>query len=187
MRVLLREKWGHFCDTDKLIDDTRELLTKYRHKNTEEGVCSMLDKYFFNKSHLIEMFMKSDNYIGNMRICLDAELERRGNNNEVSNFCSTFPTCVEARDVFLKYTDEHGKTLNDYSRTGVGSFKARELHYGNIAERLVCNREERNKFDQDGATKESHEAFMRFNNIIRYFGISSASTLEEDVADCLTQ
>lgn len=183
----LKLYWGNYCDTDKLVDDTMALLTKYHHKNTEEGVCEMLYTYFRQKHNLIDMFMKSDNYIGNMRICLDVELERRSGNNEVAAFCYAFPQNVEAKEIFLKYTDEEGKTLDDYTRIGVGSFKARELHYGNIAERLANKKEGRYKFEHDRATKESHKELSRFSQMIRYFGISASSKLEEEVAEVLTQ
>ena len=103
------------------------------------------------------------------------------------HFCESFIYNVEAREVFLKYQDEHGKTLADYTRVGVGAFNARELHYGNIAERLVTNREDRDKFENDGATKESPRQLMIFDDIIRKFGTSSISTLEEDLAYTLTQ
>ena len=183
----LKRLWGSYCDTDKLVDNTMELLTKYHHKNTEEGVCEMLDTYFVRKRDLIDMMMKSDNYIGNMRICLDVELERRCNHNELSAFCDAFPINVGAKEVFLKYADENGKTIDDYTRTGVKSFKARALHYGNIAERLVLQQEGRKKFDSDGATIESHRNFSQFSQIIRYFGINASSKLEEEVAEVLTQ
>ena len=183
----LKQLWGSYCDTDKLVDDVMALLTKYHHRNTEYGVCEMLHEYFVNKHHLIDMFMKSDNYIGNMRICIDAELERRSNNTEVRNFCSCFANNVNAKEVFLKYVDENGKTLDDYTRVGIGKFKARDLHYGNIAERLVVNKEEKEKFEDDGATKASYRELYNFSEMIGLFGISATPNLEADVVTALTQ
>ena len=186
-KAQLNAMWGRYCDTDKLVDDVMALLTKYHHRNTEDGVGEMLNTYFTNKQSLIDMFMTSSSYIGNMRICIDAELERRGNNVEVENFCSSFSNNVGAKDVFLKYVDENGKTLSDYTRVGVKKFKARELHYGNIAERLVANKADKEKFASDGATRKSHDEFKRFNDVIGLFGISPNPLLETDVADVLTQ
>lgn len=187
LKADLKQLWGSYCDTDKLVDDVRELLTKYHHDNTEHGVCEMLNVYFGNKKHLINMFMKSDNYIGDMRICLDVEMERRNNRSEIDNFCSAFPQNVGAREVFLKYVDEFGKTLDDYLRVGISGFKARSLYYGNIAERLVVNTEHKAKFNRDGSTKESHNELEKFASIMGLFGINSGSTLAEDIANCLTQ
>jgi hypothetical protein len=133
------------------------------------------------------MFMKSENYIGDMRICLDVEMERRSNHTEVDNFCARFPTDVGAKEVLLKYVDEDGKTLADYSRIGVGGFKARSLCYGNIAERLVVNTEKKARFFGDGSTRESHEDYDKFKRIISLFGLNGKSTLANDIADCLTQ
>lgn len=186
LKADLKQLWGVYCDTDKLVDDTMALLTKYHHGNTEHGVCEMLDTYFFNKQSLIEMFTKSDNYIGNMRICLDVELERRGNANEIYDFCDNFPYQVEAQDLFLKFVDEHGKTLEDYTRTGVGRFKARELHYGSIVERLMGNNENKAKFHSDGSTKASHREFNRFYEVVSIFRYNTTPTLMREAVDQLT-
>ena len=133
------------------------------------------------------MFMKSDNYIGDMRICLDVEMERRNNRTEIDNFCGAFPRNVDAKVAFLKYVDEYGKTLDDYTRVGISGFKARSLCYGNIAERLVVNEEHKKKFKKDGSTIESHKELERFVSMINLFGLNGGSTLAEDIADCLTQ
>ena len=184
----LKTFWGAYCDTDKLVDDVMALLTKYDHDNTEYGVCEMLHTYFCNKQPLIDMFEKSKNYIGNMRICIDTELERRNESSEVNNFCRSFPKNVNAKELFLKYTDENGKSFDDYTRIGVSGFHARDLHYGNIAERLVVNHGNRNKFRySDGATYDSVHEYDRFCEIIRWFCANPQSTLGDDVAECLTQ
>ena len=184
----LKLLFGSYCDTDKLVDDTMALLTKYNHDNTEYGVCEMLNEYFVNKKSLIDMFMKSKNYIGNMRICIDTELERRNESNEVHNFCERFPKNVNAKEIFLKYVDENGKTLNDYIRIGVSKFNARDLHYGNVAERLGVRNENKGKFDySSGATYTSLVEYERFSEIIRWFCVNPQSVLQEGVADYLTQ
>ncbi len=183
----LKQCWGSYCDTDKLVDDIMALLTKYHHENTEHGVCEMLDVYFVNKKKLIDMFTTSDDYIGNMRICLDVELERRANGDEIYAFCENFPSNVEARKLFLKFVDENGKSLNDYTRVGIGTFKARQLHYGNVLEMLAVNHDAKRKFLNDGATRDSHIAYNDFCSIVRQFEYHTASTLSEFVAACLTQ
>ena len=185
MKAELKELWGAYCDTDKMVDDMMELLTKYHHDCTEKGVCEILNTYFGNKKHLIDMFMKSDKYIGNMRILVDIELERTGNAREIRNFCDSFCDQVEAKEVFLKYVDEDGKTLKDYLRVGVGRFKARNLCYGNITDRVVYNADKRNQFYRDGATKKSVAEYGNFNDIICGFK-DSQSTLSRYTADHLT-
>ena len=67
-KAYLKQKWSKYCDTDKLVDDMMETLTKYRHRNSEHGVCVVLDTYFTNKEPLINMFMNSNHYVGDMRI-----------------------------------------------------------------------------------------------------------------------
>ncbi len=58
----LKAKWAAYCDTDKLVDDAMNLLTKYGHKNTEHGICVLLDTYFTNKKSLMDMFKESVHY-----------------------------------------------------------------------------------------------------------------------------
>jgi hypothetical protein len=187
IKAELKQLWGKYCDTDKLVDDVMTLLTKYHHDNTEHGVCELLNVYFSNKESLIDMFMKSESYIGDMRICLNAELERRNSTCEIEDFCYAFPTAVEAKAVFLKYVDEYGKSLEDYTRVGIGRFKARNLYRGNIVERLTENNEHKMKFMPDGSTVESHRDFDRFADVIGAFSTNYDSTLNWSTIDCLTQ
>ena len=92
----LKQVWGNYCDTDKLVDDMMALLTKYHHENTEYGVCTVLNQYFVSKKQLIDLFTKSTSYIGNMRICLDVELSRNSNSREIKDFVCNFPHSVGA-------------------------------------------------------------------------------------------
>jgi hypothetical protein len=187
IKAELKQRWGAYCDTDKLVDDAMALLTKYHHNNTESGVCSLLDTYFENKLDLIEMFMKSESYIGNMRIRLNVELERRNNSAEIKDFCRTFPTNVDAKEVFLKYVDERGRKLDDYTRVGFGRFKAKSLLYGDIKSQLVVNQAYKAQFEADGATKESHQKLNKFGRIIKEFQYTDTTILSECVAEQLTQ
>ena len=82
----LKKKWSKYCDTDQLVDDMRNLLNNYNHRNSIHGVCTLLDTYFEQKAPMIEMFMKSKHYIGNMRISLEKEFERQLNSNAIYNF-----------------------------------------------------------------------------------------------------
>ena len=181
----LKNYWGMYCDTDKLVDDMMALLNKYHHDCTENGIGEILNTYFMNKRPLIDMFMKSDSYVGNMRICIDVELDRNSNPNEIVNFCKMFPAMVEASKVFFKYVDEHGKTLKDYMRTGIGRFKARNLCYGNLAETLSVHNTNRDKFRTDGVTKESHSKYIDFCEIINGFRNSTGSGLTSDTLNYL--
>ena len=112
-KASLKASWGEYCDTDRLVDDVMALLTKYHHRNSEHGVCKMLNEYFTNKQTLIKMFQKSPHYIGNMRICIDEEIERYSNRDEVYSFCSRFSEKIGAKKAILKYKDEDGKTFGD--------------------------------------------------------------------------
>lgn len=186
-RAELKERWGMYCDTDKLVADMMMLLTKYHHNCTEHGVCEILNTYFTNKQSLIDLFMTSSNYVGNMRICVDVELARGINPNEIRNFCEEFPSAIGAQNVFYKYTDEYGKTLKDYSRTGVRRFKASQLCYGDMRNTLCSNSVNRMKFRHDGVTLESANEYDKFWSMICGFRYSPNVNLHPDTVNVLTQ
>ena len=136
LKAELKEKWGHYCDTDKLVDDMMALLSKYNHRNTEFGVCAVLDTYFTNKQGLIDMIITSKNYVGDMRIVIDVELERNSNRDDVYYLCNDFPTIVDSRKAILKYVDEHGKSLDDYTRIGFTKLHVRKLFDKSVRDKL---------------------------------------------------
>ena len=184
----LKQAYGHYCDTDKLVDDIMRLLTKYYHNNTEEGVCAMLNKFFENKKDLIDLFIQSKNYIGDLRISFDIELVRETSRSELAYFCDAFSEKVRAKDVICKYKDEHGKTLNDYLAIGIKSLTARDLMNDNIRKQLIVNDEHKNAFvASDGRTRESDKAFQTFSNMMYTFGRYCKSALDDDMVNKLEQ
>ena len=184
----LQELYGQYCDIDKLVDDIMSLLTKYRHSNTEHGVCEMLTVFFENKLELINLFAKSEHYIGDFRIMFDIELERDTRDSDVYAFCSTFANKVNAKKAILKYTDEDGKTLSDYLCTGVLTLTARDLMNDDIKERLSKNSEYQNRFVKaSGCTTESDNNLRIFNDAIYMFSHHPQTELGENLANTLTQ
>lgn len=113
----LNAKWSKYCNCEKLVDDAVALLNVYNHRTTEEGVCALLDKYFSNKKPLIEMFMTSNNYIGDMRIAVDKEFMRNIDGNEVWHFFKGIADKMNTRDL-LQFTDDEDKTMFDYLSSG---------------------------------------------------------------------
>lgn len=187
LKAELKERWGVYGNTDKFVDDMIALLTKYHHDCTEYGVCEILDTYFRNKASLIEMIQKADNYVGDMRICVDVELERTNNADEIRRFCENFSENVGAKEVFHKYTDENGKTLKDYSRIGSRRISARGLLYGNIAETMSANAANRSKFRTDGVTLASCAEYDAFWYMIYGFRHSPSANLHKATVDNLTE
>ena len=183
----LKEAWGQYCDTDKLVDDVMALLTKYGHRNSEYGVCKMLNEYFTNKKDLIELFQKSEHYIGDMRIMIDIELERENNAIDIRNFCDGFPNDVKAKDILLKFKDENGKKFEDYLRTGVNSITAKDLMKSEVVTSLKRATEQQNTFASDGATKESHNVYNDFYSAIYDFRIISTSTISHENAEHMNE
>jgi hypothetical protein len=184
----LKAKWNGYCDTDKLVDDTCNLLTKYRHRNTEHGVCVMLDKYFTNKQPLIDLIKKSKHYVGDMRAVIDVELERENNSGNVYNFCYSFSNNVGAKNAIIKYTDANGKSRDDYAKSGISKLTAKDLAKSDVRTKLSTNAEAKDQFNIDGSTKESNVKYNEFNNIIsRAFSGCSVPNLSGNVVNYIEQ
>lgn len=181
----LKNAWGAYCDTDKLVDDMMKLLTKYHHRNTEKGVCMVLNEYFQNKHELIDFISKSDHYLGDMRIALDVEIERENSARDVRDFVEFFPKYVKASEVILKYVDENGKTLGDYLKTGIKTIKAKDLLKEACVNKLKVNNEHRNTFESDGSTVLSQGELSQFLNFISEMRREYKPTLSEATAETI--
>lgn len=183
----IKETWGQYCDTDKLVDDMRALLTKYGHRNTEHGVCTMLNEYFTNKKDLIELFQKSEHYMGDMRIMIDIELERENSASDIWDFCNSFYTDVGASKLLLKYKDEDGKKIDDYLRTGVKCITAKDLMKPEVIDKLKKAKDAQSKFAADGATIESHANENECYSTVLKFRRASAPTISKDLSDSVAE
>lgn len=176
----LKERWGRYCDTDKLVTTTMNLLKKCDHRNTEHGVCTMLDKYFTNKQSLIDIIASSPHYNGDMRIVLDVELERTNQRQEISRFCSYFLSNVEARNAVVKKVDEFGKSVKDYAKTGIKSFNVMDMFDDEFVKTFFNNAERRAMFDRSGQYIPSLEEYNLLENCIQYgFGGNIDSTVSD--------
>lgn len=184
----LHEAWGHYCDTDKLVNRMMSLLTKYRHPNTENGVCYMLDAFFKNKQKLIDMFKASPRYAGDLRIIVDLDIERELNSTDIRNFMNNFVGDVNAASAIVSYKDDDGKTLEDYQMTGYMSIKASDLLTGEIRDKFNKNFECKRRFNHDGSTVESRDKYSRFVNGVYLFGRYCSPVMNEhmtaNLANC---
>jgi hypothetical protein len=126
----------------------------------------MLNAFFVNKESLIQKFVTSPNYIGDLRIGLRREFARANNARDVSNFCCSFETSVGARDIIWSRIDESGKKMEDYILTGVRSVGAKSLHDVAFVKQLKNVRSGMQNFDDNGYTKKSKQDAQIFHNII---------------------
>ena len=169
-KITLKQNWGQYCDTDKLVDDMMALLTKYHHKNTENGVCEMLEVYFNNKEPLIKLLAQSDGYVGDMRIIRKREFARDTSSKDVRSFVDNFYRKVGAESIIPKYKDEHGKTITDYMSVGFSKLTAKDLVKKKKA--LDIHSENISKFDlSTGMTRASsiaNECFKGHLHDIKY-------------------
>lgn len=183
----LKEAWGQYCDTDKLVDDVMTLLTKYNHRNSEHGVCTMLNEYFTNKKDLIELLQKSEHYMGDMRMMIDIELARENNARDICDFCDNFYVNVGASKLLLKYEDENGKKLEDYLRTGVKYITAKDLMKREVVSKLKKITDVQSKFADDWATIASHANEDECYNVVRKFRGVSLSTISKEFSDSMDE
>lgn len=170
----LKEKWGKYCGTDKLVDDVMQLLTANNHTNTEHGVCCLLDKYFTNKESLIGLFITSNHYDGALRIVTKQSFDRQPSQREIRTFlCDNRFGEIQ----LLQQKDDQGKTMHDYLRTGKKKVTLDDLPKAKDNSPIT-------KFDYyDGHTKESREkydSFVRYLNAFRNMGYT---TLQRDICD----
>lgn len=179
-RITLKENWGKYCDTDKLIDDMMVLLTKYHHKNTEHGVCVMLESYFRNKEPLIKLLAQSDGYVGDMRIVRQRDFARDTNSREVRKFVDDFYKNVGADSIIPKYKDSNGKTLTDYMSVGFSKLTAKDLI--KKKKELDVHRDQLSAFDlATGMTQESSVENSCFQNYLYDIRFVATSTLNADI------
>lgn len=181
----LSEKWSKYTDTNKLVDDISALLTEYNHRNTEHGVCTLLDTYFTNKEPLIKMFEKSENYAGNMRIVLSKEIERTTMPNDLYSFVNHFCTEVGASDAILSKKDKDGKGFTDYICTGVKTCNINDLLNDEFIQGLKGNSDKLNQFTSSGYTRESSKKLNAFSTMINCFRSYSQSSINVVMAETI--
>lgn len=175
----LKEKWGKYCDTDKLCDDVRKLLNENGHRNSEQGVCALLDKYFTNKEPLIKLFTTSNHYAGDMRIITKQPFDRQPSRNEIYSFFNKTNQFHETE--IIQNADDQGKTMHDYLATGKKKVALADLPK---ADAQKSKMELLHKFDYDSAA--TLESFEKFNSFLRYLNTFKRipySKLQRDLRD----
>lgn len=179
----LKKEWGKYCDTDTLVDSIRNLLTSKNIRNSDNGVCAMLSVFFTNKVNIIEMMQNSDNYIGNLRIMVDTQMQRYENNNKINNFVGNFYNRIQASNFFLKTVDSEGNNIKDYIKVGKKKVTIQDVIDGNMPGTI----ENWSRiFDVNGVTLESINESEKFNNLIqsfyRYYSPVVDETLSENIS-----
>ena len=182
----LKKKWSKYCDTDKLVEDMKAVLTSCGHRSSEHGICVVLDKYFTAKAPLIDLFETSNHYAGNMRIILKKEFDRDIDRYRIREVCRKFPDAVDAKKALLKYADAEGKTITDHLKTNKTKLKIIDAAKSTA---LHTTMDKLNSFHLiSGATKESFKQYDEFCGCMnQFFANYATSTIIQDCEKCGVQ
>lgn len=178
----LKAKWGAFADTDKLVDDMMELLTTYSHRNSEHGVCSMLDVFFTNKQPLIELLKKVDGFGADLRLVVTKNFERTANKNDIYYCVANLKGAIINSKMMLSNVDDDGKTFNDYLKTGVKKIDISSFEDIAFLANIKTREEHLRNFTDHGYTQQSKDRENKFNNTISLFQNIIESTINESTA-----
>ena len=172
----LNAKWGKYINANKLVDDMMNLLIQHEHRNTEHGVCVVLDKFFEAKEPIIKKMMTSNHYRGDLRIIVKNSFDRDIDRRLVADFCNRFAKEIKAEKAILKFEDADGKKVSDYILTGRRKVNMQDF------DAKAYPAEKMNAFDLDsGATKESSDKYQAFSMYMRhYFARMAASQVYND-------
>ena len=182
-KARLKKKWGKYCDTDKLVNQMSALLTSKGIANSECGISTMLDTFFTNKEHIIEMLHNSDNYAGDLRVMVSTEMKRYANNNAIASFVRNFCSAVEADNAIYKYKDENGKELSDYFHIGRKTVNIKDVIDGKMNNVVFNNWNQ--IFNHSGVTKKSEREFSEFKDSINCFYRYISATVNNSQAELL--
>ena len=184
----LQVKWGQYIDTDKLVDTMIALYKKYGVRCSEYGVCEQLDVFFTNKRNLIDLLKTSENYVGDLRIVFDIELERENSARDVRRFCEFFLRNVGAEKVIIKKVDDKGKKQSDYLKTGIERLKPADLFNKAIREKLTTSYSDTNQFNGLGEYKPSVELYDNLNRFMMYsMGYNYQTQLKQETINALSE
>ena len=178
----LREKWGVYTNTDKLVDDIMALLTEYSHRNTEHGVCKILDTYFTNKAPLIRLLKGVDGFDDNLRLVITKDFDRITDMGTIQTFLYHFRNQIIKSEIMISRVDKDGKTAMDYLTTGVRMFNINQLANREFAKKLRDIEHHMNEFDNNGQLKESVARQNKWLDTAYVFDHISSSTLSEERA-----
>lgn len=167
------------CDTDKLVDDMRELLSEYDHRNSEHGVCTALCTYFKNKKSEIMLLAKHPKYIGEMRAVVSIEIPRTSDLTYkcglISEICR-LGTNIETR------VDKTGKRIYDYVNVGKKTVSVSDIKNGDEKSIVTIDTDAMSNFLPDGRTKESAQIAKSFALDIPKFSIMGTTLSVEDLS-----
>lgn len=178
-KAILKENWGKYTDTDKLVDDIMALLTNSRWRNSEHGVCTVLNEFFTQKEPLIKMLQKSEHYTKDMRIVVEKEFARDVDNFAVRKAIKDLYDALHVDKILIKYVDDDGKSIYDYLKRGVTKIGLEQLDDEKFIKSLAVEKDKLDKFNSACETKESREVSDNCRYTFSQFEYTDTHTLSK--------
>ena len=98
---------------EKIASQIKRYADGFGEPYTDEGVNFIIDNWYENKKSIIEKMEQSENYIGDYKVCIEAEIGEEVDTETISNYYeelySTIPLSDEEYMIFreLMYTGEY--------------------------------------------------------------------------------
>lgn len=155
-----------------------DILTKYRHPNTPEGIRKVKEIFLRNKHDIIESMKKHPCYNGNYQIVQKVEFDRDVSRYAVMCFIDKFVNDINVDKVLLKKTTPAGKTFKQCRDEAIQNLpkmvKADDL---TKLQKIDADLE---MFDGNGVYKPSISNKSRFMRTVNMFRTYTESTMSQE-------
>ena len=172
-------------DKQDMIHRVVNLLNKYNHTATENGVGVMLDTFWANKNDIIEKMVTHPDYNGNLQIVFTEPFDRDVNPIETRRFVENLLNALGARCKITNEKDENGFTKNEAIRTQTRDLP-KTIKTTDILSLTMKPIESLNEFVYDSIidswiTRASREKFNTTVILVNFFKYYIQPTLNESI------
>lgn len=152
---------------DTLTKEICDLLTKFNHINTTEGVEKMLLEFADNKWELMQMIKKHPNYNNNLQIITKANFAYRIDRREINNALTRFLNDINARDKIVTTTNERGETFYEALHR-IASETPKAINYKDYETLNIIKDFANLLFDRRG---EYQPSINKYNDLVDVFNL----------------
>lgn len=186
----------------ELIQEMTKLLEKYSYHPTEYGLNKVIDKWAKNKGDLIRMLENHPNYNGKFQIVFDYDYERQIDSQEIRNFFGAIYDRQDIREQIMEvshisvfsykeccsYKKKFNNMLswfNSYSFVNSINGMSYEdvlANYDKWRDIIVKYESKCEIYDGVAFSKESHNQYIKYRDVVSFMYSYHHSTLDENIA-----